>query len=208
MDINVDSHLNAIERQVELTERDEKAVSTVKVARSFNTSMQNMWDALTNRERISQWFLPITGDLELGGSYALEGNASGSITACTPRSHVSLTWEFAGDISWVDLRVSERAPDSVILELDHTAVLSPHWDQFGAGATGVGWEMGYLGLFLYLVHPNEDKLDEEAFTVSEEGNRFITGSSQGWANASIAAGIDATMANAAAERTTAFYLGI
>lgn len=204
----MDSHLTAIERQVELTERDEKAVSTVKVSRSFNTSMQNMWDALTNRERISQWFLPITGDLELGGSYALEGNASGSITACIPRSHVSLTWEFAGDISWVDLRIYESTPDSVILKLDHTAVLSPHWDQFGAGATGVGWEMGYLGLFLYLVYPNEDKLDEEAFTVSEEGKRFITGISQGWANASIAAGTDATTANAAAERTTAFYLGI
>lgn len=204
----MDSHLTAIERQVELTERDEKAVSTVKVSRSFNTSMQNMWDALTNRERISQWFLPITGDLKLGGSYALEGNASGSITACMPRSHVSLTWEFAGDISWVDLRVYESTPDSVILKLDHTAVLSPHWDQFGAGATGVGWEMGYLGLFLYLVHPNEDKLDEEAFTVSEEGKRFITGISQRWANASIAAGTDAAKANAAAERTTAFYLGI
>ncbi len=204
----MDSHLNAIERQVELTERDEKAVSTVKVVRSFNTSMQNMWDALTNRERISQWFLPITGDLELGGSYALEGNASGSITACIPQSHASLTWEFAGDISWVDLCIYESTPDSVILKLDHTAVLSPHWDQFGAGATGVGWEMGYLGLFLYLVHPNEDKLDEEAFTVSEEGKRFITGISQGWANASIAAGTDATTANAAAERTTAFYLGI
>ncbi len=169
--------------------------------------MQNTWDALTNRERIPQWFLPITGDLKLGGSYALEGNASGSITACTPPTHVSLTWEFAGDVSWVDLRITATSADSVLLELDHTALLSPHWDQFGAGATGVGWEMSYLGLYLYLVHPNEDRLDEEAFAVSEQGKRFITGSSQGWANASIAAGIDATAAKAAAERTTAFYLG-
>ena len=43
-----------------------------------------MWDACTDPERIGRWFLPVSGDLRLGGRYQLEGNAGGEILRCEP----------------------------------------------------------------------------------------------------------------------------
>ena len=159
-------------------------------------------------DEISDWFSPITGELKLGGSYALEGNAHGVIQACEPLSRVAVTWEFAGDVSWVDLQLMSETPSGVYFELDHTSVLSPHWEQYGSGATGVGWETSYLGLYLHLIHPNEAKFDEEAFAASDAGKYFVSTSSKAWAEASILAGADSDSATAAAERTTAFYAGM
>ena len=138
----------------------------------------------------------------------MEGNAGGTIVACEPLSHFGLTWEFAGDVSWVEVQVGQEEGGRVELTLTHTALLSEHWDQFGPGAVGVGWEMGFLGLALHLADPLEFKPDIEEFATSAEGRAFITGSSEGWAEAAIAAGTDAaSAANAAAGRTKAFYTG-
>ncbi len=80
-----------------------------------------------------------------------------------------------------------------------------HWDQFGPGATGVGWELSFLHLAFHLGNPEGPKLDEAAFAASPVGRAFISGSSQAWARAAI--GTDPAAAQAAASRTTAFYTG-
>ena len=72
---------------------------------------------------------------------------------------------------------------------------------------GVGWEMGMLGLALYLAQPDEPKLDEEEFAGSSEGRALMVGSSDGWGQASIDAGEAPEAARAAAARTAAFYTG-
>lgn len=203
----IDSHLATIKRQVRLFEKEGKPVATVQISRDFDTDRRSLWNAVTSQEEIPHWFAPVSGDFKVGGSYAIQGNASGVIEVCEPLAHIALTWEFAGDVSWVVLRIDESA-SGVSFDLNHTSVLSPHWDQYGAGATGVGWEMSFLGLFLFLVYPDEAKIDEEAFAASEEGKHLVTESSRGWAEASILAGFEADAAHAAAERTTAFYLGI
>ena len=87
------------------------------------------------------------------------------------------------------------------------AVGPPHWDEYGPGATGVGWEMGLMGLALHLTHPDAPMPDEVEFATSPEGRAYISGSSDGWAQASIAAGTDPDAATAAATNTTAFYTG-
>ena len=76
--------------------------------------IEDLWDVLTNAERIPRWFLPISGELELGGRYQLEGNAGGVITACEPPLHFTVTWEFGRDVSWAEVRLERwsrlRAP--------------------------------------------------------------------------------------------------
>ena len=151
--------------------------------------------------------MPVSGDLRLGGRYQLEGNAGGTIVTCEPPSLVAVTWEFAGDVSWVEVSIAEEGAGRARLTLSHTALLSPHWDEFGSGAVGVGWEMGLLGLALYLAQPDEPKLDEEEFAGSSEGRALMVGSSDGWARASIDAGEDPEAARAAAARTATFYTG-
>ena len=207
MNFDPESHLGAVERSVSYLERDGQPASAVTLSRSYETTAEDLWDVVTNGERIPRWFLPVSGDLELGGRYQLEGNAGGSITECEPLSYFALTWEFAGDVSWVDVSISNGENGSVSLTLTHTALLSPHWDEYGPGATGVGWEMGLKGLALHLADPDAPMPDEVEFATSPEGRAYISGSSDGWAQASIAAGTDPDSALAAARNTTAFYTG-
>ncbi len=207
MDFDVEGHLGAAERSVSSLERGGRPARAVTLSRSFATTVEDLWDVVTNGERIPRWFLPISGALELGGRYQLEGNAGGVITVCERPSHLALTWEFAGDVSWVEARISDAGAGRARLALTHTAHLSPHWDEYGPGAAGVGWEMGLLGLAMHLARPADPKPDEAAFVASRSGKAFITGSSEGWRQAAIAAGTDPGAAQAAARRTTAFYTG-
>ena len=207
MDFDVEGHLGAVERSVSSLERDGRPARAVTLARGYATTVDDLWDAVTNGERIPRWFLPISGDLELGGRYQLEGNAGGVISACAPRSRLALTWEFGGDVSWVAVRFSAAGAGRARLALTHTAHLSEHWNRYGPGAVGVGWEMGLLGLALHLAQPAAPKPDEAAFAASRDGKAFITGSSDRWGHAAVAVGTDPDAARAAARRTTAFYTG-
>ena len=207
MNLDVERHLGLVERSVSELERDGKPARAVILARNYGTSVDDLWDAVTNGERIPRWFLPISGELKLGGRYQFEGNAGGVITACEPPDYLAVTWEFGGSVSWVEVRLAAEGTGRARLTLIHTAHLSDHWDTYGPGAVGVGWELGLLGLALHLARPDAPKVDEATFAASPEGKAFVVGSSEAWGGASIAAGTDRSAALAAAGRTTAFYTG-
>ena len=113
------------------------------------------------RPRLPRWFAPVEGDLKIGGRYQVENNAGGEIVQCEPPRMFSLTWEFGGDVSWVNVELKAQGPEAVRLTLTHTVKLSPHWEQYGPGAVGVGWELGLLGLALFLADAEAEKLREE-----------------------------------------------
>ena len=207
MKFDVDGHLSAVERSVSSLERDGLPARAVTLSRSYPTTVEDLWNAVTNAERIPRWFLPVSGNLVRGGRYQLEGNAGGMITACEHLSHFALTWEFGGDVSWVEVRFFADEASHTGLTLTHTSLLSEHWDTYGPGAVGVGWELGLMGLAIHVAQPNEPKPDEAAFATSPDGKAFITGSSERWGHASVSAGTDPDAAEAAARRTTAFYTG-
>ena len=207
VDFNVEDHLGAVERSVSSRHRQRQPARAVTLSRSYATTAQDLWDAVTNGERIPCWFLPISGALELGGRYQLEGNAGGLITACERPSHLALTWEFGEDLSWVEVFLSAEGAAHARLALTHTALVSDHWGQYGPGAVGIGWELGLLGLAVYLTQPTLPKPDEAAFVTSRDGKAFITSSSERWERAAVAFGTDPDVAHAAARRTTAFYTG-
>ena len=96
MEIDVVRVLGLVSRSVRNFEKDGKAASAVTLTRLYDTDVDDLWDALTSKERIPRWFLPVEGDLRLGGRYQLKGNAGGTITACTPPDHFAATWEFGG----------------------------------------------------------------------------------------------------------------
>ena len=207
MAYSVEGHLGAVERSVSSLERDGQAARAVTLSRRFATTVEDLWDAVTNVQRIPCWFLPIKGELKLGGRFQLEGNAGGTIAVCNRPSRLSLTWEFGEDVSWVEVRLSDDGAGCARLTLTHTAHLSEHWDKYGPGAVGVGWELGFMGLAIHLGQPTAPKPDEAAFAASRDGKAFITGSSEGWRRAAVAVGTNPDVARAAARRTTAFYTG-
>lgn len=207
MNFNVEENLGAVDRSVSALQRDGQPAHAVVLARTYATTHEDLWDAVTSAERLPRWFLPITGNLELGGSYQLEGNASGRITACQPPSSYAITWEFGGIVTWVDVAVSAEGPDYARFTITHTAHHSDHWDTFGPGATGVGFEMGLLGLHMHLTDPDQPRPDPMEFAMSPDGKALLTGSGHAWGEAAIAAGADPEPARAAAASTIAFYTG-
>ncbi|WP_422740534.1 SRPBCC family protein [Micromonospora sp. WMMD729] len=201
--------INAVQRQVGSRTLAAGEARVATLSQTYQATAEDLWDACTNAERIPRWFLPISGDLRLHGTYQLEGNAGGTIETCEPPHRFTATWEMGGEVSWIEVRVTPVGDDRARLDLDHIAhVDQDRWAQFGPGAVGVGWDLGLLGLATYLsggvgVRPE----DSAAWVVSAEGRRAMELSSQLWSEASIAAGTDPDEAKAAAERTTAFYTG-
>ena len=207
MNFDPAAHLSAVSRRVSALDREGEPARAVTLSRSFEATAPDLWDAVTNSERLPRWFAPVSGDLEAGGRYQVEGNAGGVITECEPPSRFALTWEFGEDASWVEVSVADEGAGRARLTLTHTMRPSEHWDTYGPGATGVGWELGLLGLALHLADPAAPKPDEAAFAASPDGRAFIAGSSRGWERAAVAAGADPGAARMAAKRTTAFYTG-
>ena len=208
--IDVNHQISTVDRRVGSRTLPAGEARTMTISRVYDTPAGDLWDACTNPERISRWFLPVSGDFREGGRYALEGNASGTIERCEPPHRVDATWEYGGQTSWIEIRLTPEAGDRTRFSLEHIAnVADEVWAEYGPGAVGVGWEQGLVGLTLHLDGSDAipDREAGVAWQVSDEGREFARQSSALWAEASIAAGADAAEARAAAARTTDFYTG-
>lgn len=208
MSIDISRIIGAVTRSVLHGERDGRPTHIVVATRMYPTGVEDAWDAITSRERIPRWFLPVTGELRLGGRFQLEGNAGGEILRCDRPSHLGVTWEFGGETSWVDVRLTAEGAERTRLELRHEAHVSEFWDQFGPGAVGVGWDLALMGLELYLQGAPMDPAAAKTFHETPEGKQIMEQASADWGRASIAAGTPRDAAEAAAARTTAFYTGV
>jgi uncharacterized protein YndB with AHSA1/START domain len=186
------------------------AAQVITLSRTYPADPADVWDALTDPERIGRWFLPVSGDLRLGGTYQLEGNAGGEIRTCEPPRLLEVTWIFgepAGpeDASIVAVRLEPTPDGGTRLELEHTAVTPPEmWDQFGPGAVGVGWDLSFLGLAAHLA--GIDLGDAAAMDADPNVRAAMTASSDAWGQAHVAAGADPTTAAQMVAATTAFYV--
>lgn len=196
--------LGAVSRSVRSTERDGKEAKVIAVTRTFATTPDDLWEAITVAERLRRWFYPVTGDLKLGGRYQLKGNAGGTITRCEPRRELAVTWEYWGDVSWVEVRLEPESPERTRLDLEHTMLAGDHWQEFGPGAGGVGWDLALVGLDQLLAG---GEWSEKAFSASPDGKDFIRGCADDWGRGDVAAGAAPEQARAAAQRTAAFYTG-
>lgn len=89
--------------------------------------------------------------MRLGGRYQLEGNAGGAILACDEPTRLGVTWEYGGNVSWLEVRLSADGDDHTTLVLEHAAhVPEEFWAEFGPGAVGVGWDLALMGLAAHL----------------------------------------------------------
>ncbi len=206
MDIDVTQHIGNSTREVGVRDHDGKPARTVIVSRTYDTTPADLWEAITTADRIPRWLMPISGDLRLGGRYQLHGNAAGEILVCEPPRHLKVTWEYAGKMSWVEVHIAKQGSGSR-LTVEHLAVMDEHWDQFGPGAVGVGWDLMLLGLTQHVAGATRVAEEGMAWMMSENGKAFVRASSEAWGQAHIAAGVDRAMAEAAASQTTAAYTG-
>lgn len=209
---DIADQIGAIKRSVRAGEKDGRPLRTVVAERTYRGELEDVWDAITTADRIPRWLAPITGDLRLGGRYQIEGNAGGEITDCEPPTRLKVTWEYQGDVTWVEATLA-TVDDGVHLVVEHSAHPNPEWEAmgFGPGAVGVGWDLMLLGLALHLesdgdllAHP---AADPAAWFKTSEAKTFITGSGNGWGEADLASGTSSDEARAAAAKTIQAYTG-
>jgi uncharacterized protein YndB with AHSA1/START domain len=205
--IDVAHQISAVQRRVGTRTLEAGEARIVVISQTYDAAVEDVWDACTNAERIGRWFLPVSGELKPGGRYQLEGNAGGTIERCDPPEGFFITWEFGGEVSWVEVRLTAAAPDRTQLEIEHIAHASDEmWAQFGPGAVGIGWDSMILGLSLHLSGaPAMDPAQGAAWAASDEGRRFMTLSGERWCAAHIASGGDEAQARAMSERVIAAY---
>ena len=146
--IDILEHINAVQRDVSRTGE----TVTVLMRRSYQAEPAEVWDALTDPERMQRWLMPVSGDLKVGGSFQLEGNAGGEVLECDPPKRFKVT--FGGANSLLEVRLSPGAGSATDLELEHSMGESPEIPPApgGSGAlwVGPGWDGALLGLALYV----------------------------------------------------------
>jgi len=199
-----------VHREVRTGRRDDRPTRVVVARRAYRTDPADLWEAVTDAERLPRWFAPVHGDLVLGGRFQVEGNAGGVVEACDPPRSFAITWEMGDAVSWVTVTL---VPDGAgtVLELAHEALsdapgAAEFWARYGPGAVGIGWDLALLGLGLHL--DSGEALDREealGLTFTPEGREFVRRAADAWAAAATADGDDAGAAAEAADRTVAFY---
>jgi len=205
--IDVIREIEAVQREVGRGQVPAGEGHAIRLRRTYDAPIEDVWDALTNPERIGRWFLPISGDYRVGGHYQFEGNAGGRIVECEP-NRLKVTWVYGeapagADASLVEVRLAPASDEATVLDFEHIAIVPDEmWDQFGPGAVGVGWDGGLLGLSLHLRGGSVG--DPIAWQLSDEGRDHATRSSQAWGDASRADGADPEVVARNVAATTAF----
>ena len=214
IDIDVDHQINATTRTLGARTHEAGELREVVLSAAYDTTVEDLWDAVTTAERIARWFLPVSGELRLGGRYQLEGNAGGEVTACDPPNGFDATWVIQMPdmpepaVSWIEVRITAEGDDRARLTLTHVAeVDDTMWAQFGPGAVGIGWDQGLLGLHLHITSGGAtvDPAEVLPWIASDEGKRFTTLAGEGWYAAEVAAGVDEAEARRHADATIEAY---
>ena len=182
--IDIINQLKAIHREVAKRPAEGGEVVSVLVRREYDAAVDDVWDAVTDPTRVKRWFLPLSGDLRVGGTFQLEGNAGGEILQCHPPRRLRVT--FGGPDSLVELRLTPCGDERTALELEHTVPIAFAGSGAGALFVGPGWDGAFLGLGLFL--RGEVAADPVAAANSPEAIEFSRQSVHAWIAATESSG--------------------
>lgn len=159
--------------------RDESAQTVaVTVTRAYDADAEDVWEALTDPERLPRWFAPVTGDLRVGGTFQIEGNASGDILRCERPARLDVTFGMPDSVVAVTLT---QEGDRTTVELVHTVPLAVAGSGAGALFVGPGWDGALVQLAREM--RGESEGDPLAFAGSPEMIEVNRGSIARWVEA-------------------------
>ncbi|WP_025360847.1 SRPBCC family protein [Kutzneria albida] len=171
--IDIQRELAEAHRQVTA---DPGGTVSVVITREYRAGQAGVWNALTDPERLRRWFLPISGDLRVGGSFQLEGNAGGEIRRCERPELLEVT--YGGPTSVVRVRLRATGEERTELVLEHTVPVELAGSPAGSLYVGPGWDGAFLTLGQYFA----GTLPEDPFAAAAtlEGQEFSKRSVQLW----------------------------
>jgi uncharacterized protein YndB with AHSA1/START domain len=140
--------------------------------RSYATTVDDLWDACTNPERLSRWYTTVTGDMRVGGTFEQVNMGSGTIVECDAPRHLRLSLGSNG-ADEIELRLSPGTEDgTATLELQHATTLDSH--EIGGQmydaifCMGGGYYPRLLALDLHLRGDLPDDYDSAAFHLNPD----------------------------------------
>jgi uncharacterized protein YndB with AHSA1/START domain len=182
--LDIVNHLDAVRRHVETREAGGGELVAVVMRRRYPAPPEDVWEALTDPDRLRRWFLPISGDLKEGGTFQLEGNAGGEIRSCEPPKRLLVT--YGSEISLVQVTLTADGDDGTLFELDHTVPIEMAGSTAGALWVGPGWDGAVAALGLFLTGVEAD--DPTAAASSAEGQELTRLSTHLWVDVVTASG--------------------
>jgi uncharacterized protein YndB with AHSA1/START domain len=185
--IDIVNQINAIHREI-----GNHAVATgegrsLLLRRSYHATIEDVWSACTDPDRIRRWLAPIEGDLRRGGTFQLKDNAGGEILRCEDPHLIKVTWAMGeGMPTEVEVRLAPDDDGGTVLELEHSApaeIVDEMVRTYGPGGTigiGGGWDLTLLGLDLFLTGAT---FDPATWEDTSEAREFATRSCHAWGSA-------------------------
>ena len=139
--------------------------------RSYQTTVEDLWGACTNPERLGRWYVPVTGDLRVGGSFQQVNMGGGTILVCDAPHLLKLSLGDGADEIEVRLSPGPEA-GTAVLELQHATTLASH--DIGGRVfdaifcMGGGYYPRLLALDLHLRGSLPEDYDSAAFHVNPD----------------------------------------
>jgi uncharacterized protein YndB with AHSA1/START domain len=188
---DITDQIDAVQRKIDDYPVAAGPGRSLVLRRVYDAAVDDLWDACTTAPRISRWLAPVGGDLRVGGSFTVEGQATGTILRCEAPHLLKVTWEYEPDsVTEVELHLTENDKGGVVLELRHTSPaatvdeLVRRLGPVGPVGIGGGWDVALAALDGLLADPD---FDPARWRDTPQVQEFIARSLQAWGAESQAA---------------------
>ena len=207
--IDIVREIEAVQREVGEGPSPPAIGRFVRLQRDYDAPIEDVWDALTNPERIGRWFLPISGDYRLGGRYQFEGNAGGEILACERPHRLKATWVYGETTGDLDASVVEVRLSTVDGGATRLSSSTPRSCPTNVGGVRAGRRRRGLGQRAARAHRSISAADQgrrsDRLADVGRGARVLHDEQRGVGRANRAAGADPETAARGVANTTVFY---
>ena len=183
--------IGAVQRGLGSLEHRGKPARALTAERTYGATATDVWDALTNPERLPRWFLPVEGDLRLGWPVPAQGQRGWHDRALRPAAR-------ARRVLGVRRRhqLGRGRPERV--RRRHHAGAAPHaadaptstGSATGQAPSGSAGTSRCSGCAPRGGGETVDPAAFEAWRQSDDGRDFMTRSSDAWRDADVAGGTD------------------
>lgn len=105
----------------------------------YATDIDDLWNAVTARDRIARWMVEIAGELRAGGEWAVAAEpgerpwATGTITSCDAPRSFTTTWHAIEEEPTVLTVTLDEVDGGTRMRLEHTGIRSIFY--------GAGWQV-------------------------------------------------------------------